>query len=117
MRPTMMVVVGDNVKKGQALFEDKKNPGVIFTAPVAGKVVEINRGAKRVLQSVVIELEGEDEVTFAAHPAESLAELDGSVVEKQLVDSGLWSSIKFVIQQNASDWFKAIVYLCQRNGY
>jgi len=94
MRPTMMVAVGDTVKKGQGLFEDKKNPGVIFTAPVAGKVVEINRGAKRVLQSVVIELDGEDEITFTAHAAESLTSIDGEIVEKQLVDSGLWSAIR-----------------------
>jgi len=33
MRPTMHVRVGDEVKKAQILFEDKKNPGVKFTAP------------------------------------------------------------------------------------
>ncbi|MEZ8093471.1 NADH:ubiquinone reductase (Na(+)-transporting) subunit A, partial [Photobacterium swingsii] len=33
MRPTMHTRVGDVVKKGQVLFEDKKNPGVKFTAP------------------------------------------------------------------------------------
>ncbi|MEC9315191.1 MAG: NADH:ubiquinone reductase (Na(+)-transporting) subunit A, partial [Pseudomonadota bacterium] len=57
MRPTMLVEEGQKVKLGQALFEDKKNPGVLFTAPGAGTVRAINRGAKRVLQSVVIDLE------------------------------------------------------------
>jgi Na+-transporting NADH:ubiquinone oxidoreductase subunit A len=33
MKPKMLVAEGDKVKLGQALFEDKKNPGVIFTAP------------------------------------------------------------------------------------
>ena len=56
MRPTMFVKVGDRVIKGQELFEDKKNPGVKFTAPATGVVSEINRGAKRVLQSVVIDI-------------------------------------------------------------
>ena len=51
MRPTMHVQVGDTVKKGQVLFVDKKNPGVKYTAPAAGEVIEVNRGAKRVLQS------------------------------------------------------------------
>lgn len=37
MRPTMHVRVGDEVKKAQVLFEDKKNPGVKFTAPAAVK--------------------------------------------------------------------------------
>ncbi|CKJ87007.1 alcohol dehydrogenase [Neisseria meningitidis] len=36
MRPSMKVKEGDAVKKGQVLFEDKKNPGVVFTAPVSG---------------------------------------------------------------------------------
>ncbi|XTD81239.1 hypothetical protein AB8849_13715 [Proteus vulgaris] len=44
MRPSMMVSEGEHVKKGQILFEDKKNAGVVFTSPVCGKVVEINRG-------------------------------------------------------------------------
>ncbi len=32
MDPSMLVQEGDTVKKGQELFEDKKNPRVIFTA-------------------------------------------------------------------------------------
>ena len=58
MRPTMLVQEGDSVTKGQALFEDKKNPGVLFTAPASGTVVAIHRGERRVLQSVVIRLDG-----------------------------------------------------------
>ena len=52
MRPTMLVEEGDTVKLGQALFEDKKNPGVIFTSPGAGKIESINRGPRRALQSI-----------------------------------------------------------------
>lgn len=90
MRPTMLVEVGDTVKKGQGLFEDKKTPGVIFTAPASGKVVEINRGAKRVLQSVVIEVQGSDAVQFEKYSPEQLAGLSSEQVRKNLVDSGLW---------------------------
>src|SRR5690606_38064298 len=60
MKPTMEVQVGDRVKAGQILFSDKKTPGVIFTAPVAGVVSAINRGEKRVLQSVVIDVDGSE---------------------------------------------------------
>lgn len=91
MRPTMSVQVGDVVKKGQVLFEDKKNPGVVFTAPAAGTVAEINRGAKRVLQSVVIEVQGDDEVTFDAVAADQLATLARESIVKTLVDSGVWT--------------------------
>ena len=45
MRPTMHIRVDDQVKKGQVLFEDKKNPGVKFTAPASGVVKEITQKA------------------------------------------------------------------------
>ena len=41
MRPSMKVREGDVVKKGQVLFEDKKNPGVVFTAPASGTIIAI----------------------------------------------------------------------------
>lgn len=94
MRPTMSVEVGDTVKKGQVLFEDKKNPGVKFTAPLAGTVKEINRGAKRVLQSVVIEAAGNDAVQFAKYSADQLAGLSREQVVENMVDSGLWVAFR-----------------------
>ncbi len=94
MRPTMHVRVGDDVKKGQVLFVDKKNEGVKFTAPASGKVIEVNRGAKRVLQSVVIEVSGDEQVTFESYKADQLASLDRDVIKTQLVDSGAWTALR-----------------------
>ena len=94
MRPTMFVKVGDRVKKGQAIFEDKKNPGVKFTAQAAGVVKEINRGEKRVLQSVVIEVDGYDQETFTSYSANELSTLAREDVVKNLVDSGLWTALR-----------------------
>ncbi|WP_423185591.1 Na(+)-translocating NADH-quinone reductase subunit A [Alishewanella sp. d11] len=94
MRPTMAVEVGDSVKKGQVLFEDKKNPGVKFTAPIAGTVKEINRGAKRVLQSVVIAASGDAAERFAQYPAEQLATLTPEQVKQNLNDAGLWIAFR-----------------------
>lgn len=94
MRPTMKVKVGDTVKKGQILFEDKKNPGVVFTAPASGEVTEINRGSQRVLQSVVITVSGDDGVSFAKHDAGALATLAREDVVKSLVESGMWTAFR-----------------------
>jgi len=94
MRPTMAVEVGDTVKKGQVLFEDKKNPGVKFTAPIAGTVKEINRGAKRVLQSVVIAASGDEAERFTAYSADQLTTLTAEQVKQNLVDSGLWVAFR-----------------------
>ncbi|VFS66487.1 Na(+)-translocating NADH-quinone reductase subunit A [Raoultella terrigena] len=44
MRPSMAVQEGDRVQKGQPLFEDKKNPGVHFTAPASGLSVRFTAG-------------------------------------------------------------------------
>ncbi|GGW92113.1 Na(+)-translocating NADH-quinone reductase subunit A [Alteromonas halophila] len=94
MRPTMHIQVGDKVKKGQLLFEDKKNAGVKFTAPAAGEVVEVNRGAKRVLQSVVIKIEGDDAVEFDKIAAKDLANTDREKLQSILVDSGMWTALR-----------------------
>jgi Na+-transporting NADH:ubiquinone oxidoreductase subunit A len=94
MRPTMHVQEGDKVKKGQVLFEDKKNPGVKFTAPAAGNVVEVNRGAKRVLQSVVIQLEGDESEVFAKYSNTELVSLDAAKVQENLVNSGMWTAFR-----------------------
>jgi Na+-transporting NADH:ubiquinone oxidoreductase subunit A len=94
MRPTMHVQEGDKVKKGQMLFEDKKNPGVKFTAPAAGIVIAVNRGAKRVLQSVVIQLEGDESEVFAKYSNTELASLDKAKVQENLVNSGMWTAFR-----------------------
>lgn len=95
MRPTMHVKVEDHVKKGQIIFEDKKNPGVKFTAPAAGTVVEINRGARRVLQSVVIAVDdSEDQITFSKYTSAELSSLDANIVREQLVESGMWTALR-----------------------
>ncbi len=94
MKPTMMVNEGDTVKLGQVLFTDKKNPGCVFTSPGAGVVKAINRGEKRVLQSVVIELSGSGEVTFNRYAESELATLSAEQVKENLVASGLWTTLR-----------------------
>ena len=94
MRPTMKIKVGDRVKKGQVLFEDKKTPGVKYTAFAAGTIAEVNRGAKRVLQSVVIDVDGNESEKFAQFNSTEIANLDRDVVVNNLVDSGLWTALR-----------------------
>ena len=94
MRPSMLVQEGDKVLKGQPLFEDKKNPGVLFTAPASGTVKTINRGERRVLQSLVIEVQGDEQVVFERFASESLAKLPRETVQAQLLASGLWTALR-----------------------
>ncbi|PCC97753.1 Na(+)-translocating NADH-quinone reductase subunit A [Halopseudomonas pelagia] len=94
MKPTMEVQEGDRVKLGQILFSDKKTPGVIYTAPAAGVVSAVNRGEKRVLQSVVIDVDGDEFVSFDTHDAASLGSLEPQKVREQLIQSGLWTALR-----------------------
>ena len=94
MRPTMKVRIGDTVKKGQVIFEDKKNPGVLFTASASGVVSQINRGAKRAFLSLVIDVEGSQQETFTSYPATELAQLERSTVVDTLVQSGQWTALR-----------------------
>ncbi|WP_160153791.1 Na(+)-translocating NADH-quinone reductase subunit A [Microbulbifer sp. ALW1] len=94
MKPTMAVAEGDSVKLGQLLFTDKKTEGVRYTAPAAGRVVAINRGARRVLQSVVIEVDGDEAEQFASYSADQLSSLTSEQVRVNLVESGLWTALR-----------------------
>jgi len=90
----LLVQEGDSVTKGQALFEDKKNPGVLFTAPASGTVVAIHRGERRVLQSVVIRLEGDRQREFTRYDVADLPSLTRQAVQAQLLESGLWTALR-----------------------
>lgn len=94
LKPRMEVREGESVRLGQALFTDKQNPGVRFTSPGSGTVTAINRGERRVLQSVVIKLDGDDAEEFESFPSEQLAGLSGQQVRQNLLASGLWTAFR-----------------------
>lgn len=94
MKPTMLVEEGQRIKLGQALFSDKKIPGVLYTSPGSGTITAIKRGAKRALQAVIIELDGDDEVTFEKYDASQLRTLSREAVTQNLVNSGLWVALR-----------------------
>lgn len=94
MRPTMHVKEGDTVAKGQVVFEDKKRLGVKYTAPASGKVIAINRGERRVFESLVIEVAQGDEIGFKAHAKDNLAKLSREEVVAQLNDAGEWTAFR-----------------------
>lgn len=101
LRPTMHVEVGDTVRRGQLLFEDKKMPGVRYTSPGAGTVAAIHRGDRRALQSVVIELSreeregrGADEQRYRSFSGRHPTGMSGDDVRELLVESGLWVALR-----------------------
>lgn len=101
LRPTMAVAEGDRVRRGQLLFEDKKTPGVRYTAPGAGKVAAIHRGERRAFVSLVIQLDSiadrggrGDGVRFATETGKHPAQLSRDHVRDLLLESGLWTALR-----------------------
>ena len=94
LKPSMLVQEGDRVRLGQPLFSDKKTDGVVFTAPAAGRVSGINRGERRMLQSVVIEVEGNDAVEFTPLVEKDFLRGNREQITELLATSGLWTSFR-----------------------
>lgn len=94
MKPTMAVKEGDRVRRGSLLFTDKKTEGVRYTSPAAGVVKEINRGERRVFQSIVIEIDGDEAETFARYEPSGFASLERQQIVDNLIESGLWTAFR-----------------------
>lgn len=95
LKPKMRVAEGDRVRLGQPLFEDRRFEGVVYTAPAGGTVRAINRGARRVLQSVVIDVDETDEpIGFARCETSDIAGLEPEQIKENLLKSGLWPVLR-----------------------
>ena len=103
LKPSMKVSEGDKVKLGDVLFADKQYPEIVYTAPGAGVVTAINRGERRVLNSVVIELSGNDAVKFKSYAPTKLSGLTAEQVRENLLESGLWTSLRTRPYSHAPD--------------
>jgi len=92
LKPRLLVQEGDVVGVGAPLFFHKDTPDVMITAPASGRVKAINRGARRVLISVEIEVDD-----GAAAPVDFAAVGDSSTASglvERLCASGLWNSFR-----------------------
>jgi len=91
LKPKMLVEVGQRVGLGEPLFLDKRDPDAPFTSPGTGRLVAINRGHRRVLESVVIELDetAASQTTFDIDLSE-----DPATTRNILLRSGAWTGIR-----------------------
>lgn len=98
IKPVIAVQAGDRVLRGQKLLEDRRIPGVAFTAPAAGVVSAIHRGDRRALISVVIDVDADDRpglhVDFAAYRGRRAASLDVGAARALMQESGLWVALR-----------------------
>ncbi len=91
LRPKALVGVGDNVKAGTPVLMDSKNDSVLFTAPVSGEIVDVKRGAKRVLLGIIILADKEIEYeSFKSYPHPDINKLNREEVTQQMLSAGVW---------------------------
>lgn len=90
----VLVAEGAPVKAGDPLIVSKVIPGLTFVAPVDGSVKEIRRGARRVLNEVVIEVSGAGGAYRSPVAPGEVAGLGRGAVEEALLGSGLWAYLR-----------------------
>ena len=92
LKPRIMVAEGDVVGVGAPILHNKDLPEVQIVSPVAGRVKAINRGARRKLISIEIEVDA-----AAAEPVDFSKVGDVSTAEglaERLCAAGLWTSFR-----------------------
>ena len=91
VKPRLLVHEGDMVKAGQPLFSSKQFAQMMFSSPVSGKILAINRGERRKILSISIE---PDETQVYENYNADLATMTGEQVRDLLLASGLWCLVK-----------------------
>ncbi|MCB9677281.1 MAG: NADH:ubiquinone reductase (Na(+)-transporting) subunit A [Alphaproteobacteria bacterium] len=89
--PRLSVREGDAVQRGTPLFHAKANHDMQFLSPVAGTVKEIRRGHRRVITDLVVEVGGDEAVTY---PSIDPATADAETIRSALQKRGQWAAFR-----------------------
>ena len=92
LKPKMLVQEGEVVQRGAPLFCHKDAPDAMMVTPLSGKVIAINRGARRVLQSVVIEVSDVNDTGIDFSGTGNTDSAEG--VAAKLCAAGLWTAFR-----------------------
>ncbi len=90
--PKLMVAIGDTVKAGDPIFFDKRNPDIMFAAPVSGEIIAVNRGAKRAIEEVVILADKDQQYKDLGR--RSLDAMSRGELVDFLCESGVWPMLR-----------------------
>ena len=89
--PRMAVKAGAEVKAGEVLFTDKKNPEVQFVSAISGTVQEPVRGEKRRILRVDVLANGNDAIE---HSSLDPTQPDGAAVRAAMLERGFWPMLR-----------------------
>ena len=91
IKTRLLAQEGDRVQVGTPLFCDRRDESVLYTSPAAGRVAAIQRGERRAVLSVVVEVDGDEALDLNAP---ELAKAGREDVKACLARSGLWPALR-----------------------
>ncbi len=95
LKPRLQVKAGDSVKRGDILFNHKKNEKLVFRSPCCGIIKAINLGARRFPAEILIDRAPEEQsVTFETYTRDAVGQLSREQVVDHLLNAGIWPLIK-----------------------
>jgi Na+-transporting NADH:ubiquinone oxidoreductase subunit A len=94
-RLRLLVNEGDVVQHGAPLAEVKACPEMKIVAPASGTVVAIERGARRVITSIVLDVDpAHREFEHGPMDAATIAAADADTVRSRLLAGGVWPLLR-----------------------
>ena len=90
--PKLILREGAKVKAGTPIFFDKENTDIKFSSPVSGEIIEIVRGARRVILEIKIKIDGSNDAEDFG--VTDVANATKETLTEKLLNVGLWPLIK-----------------------
>lgn len=107
--PKLLVKEGDLVKAGTPLFFDKYQEQVMVVAPVSGKVTDIKRGKKRVIEE--IRIDADETIVYESFSRIDPQQTDGDTLLAHLLKTGAFALLRqrpYAVVASPADKPKAI---------
>ena len=92
IRPKLLVNTGDEVKAGTPLFYDKDCEDVLFTSPVSGEVVGINRGEKR--RILEVKILADKDISYKPFRKVNPNDISREKIIDTMLKSGVWPLLR-----------------------
>jgi len=104
IKPRLRVKMGDDVRIGTLLFEDKQEPRFQFLSPGGGRIDDIRFGPRRVIEQVVIALSrNESKVDFPTLTDHTLTTISRSDLANMIMAGGIWPLIRALPFRDIAD--------------
>ncbi len=91
IKPRLRIKKGDQVNVGSVLFEDKRNPDILFRSPGGGEIQDIIYGPRRVIEQIIIKRDQEEKhEAFDKFSEADIKNMTRDDLVKAIIKGGLW---------------------------